>query len=290
MFNNDRAERGTRRLDQEPIEPALPVDDQEALAEYPITWVIELRVVGTPSVVQVRVQDEMVVGRSDPRYDTQPDIDLEPYGAYDLGVSRRHAQLFPKNNRLLLRDLGSSNGTYINGRYLLQGQEYRLRHGDMLTIGKLQLQVFFDIMPASKDLVDKTQPIQLKIPLIGSGEHILVVDNDRDVAAVVGSLLEQMGFNVLTVGTVNDAVTLIDQRMPDVAILELILPGANGLELVNYIRKNQGDKHIPIIIISSAAGGFQMEQAMDAGVDIYLYKPVGLDELIRAVSKTIHQG
>ena len=70
-----------------------------------------------------------------------PDIDLTPYQAYASGVSRLHAVVKRENNRVAVMDLGSSNGTYVNGRRLNPHTEEALSHGDIVALGKLKIQI-----------------------------------------------------------------------------------------------------------------------------------------------------
>lgn len=92
------------------------------------------------SSLQVIVSDSaLIVGRSDPRTRYQPDVDLTPYGAYRLGISRRHATLTQQNAHLCLTDSGSRNGTAINGQALTPKEAYPLQDGDTLRFGQLYL-------------------------------------------------------------------------------------------------------------------------------------------------------
>lgn len=276
-------ERGTRRLDGLDIESLAPVDAGDS-QEYVLPWVVELRVVGTPSVIQVQVKEELLIGRSDPKSQDRPDIDLEAFEGYQKGVSRRHAVIAIHNNRLIIRDLGSANGTYLNRRALREGEQYRVRHGDTITIGKLELQVLFAVMPSSKEQ-DKTQPTRFEIPLIGRGQHLLIVDDDADVAFVLGGVLEQAGFKATVARTYTEAVSVINTQMPAALLFELILPDRSGLDLVSFVRDRKGAKDVPLLVVSSITGGYQMGQAIDAGVDVFMCKPVGVDELLRGISK-----
>jgi pSer/pThr/pTyr-binding forkhead associated (FHA) protein len=70
-----------------------------------------------------------------------PDIDLTPYQAYASGVSRLHVVVKRDSNRIIIMDLGSSNGTYLNGRRLTPHVEEPLNHGDVIALGKLKIQV-----------------------------------------------------------------------------------------------------------------------------------------------------
>ncbi|MCF6278627.1 MAG: FHA domain-containing protein, partial [Anaerolineales bacterium] len=69
--------------------------------------------------------------------------DLTKYRAYECGVSRLHAVLRKKKHKLFVMDLGSSNGTFLNGKRLEANQEYALRNGAVLSLGKLKIQVLF---------------------------------------------------------------------------------------------------------------------------------------------------
>jgi hypothetical protein len=105
-------------------------------------WRVIFQTMGAdPKVLGVDVRDIAVVGRSDQIVSGIPELDLEPFGAQEHGVSRRHAIFLLSNEGLTLMDLESTNGTWINGVYLQPGQKYRLRAGDRVEFGRLRLVV-----------------------------------------------------------------------------------------------------------------------------------------------------
>lgn len=254
-----------------------------------LPWVIEFRVVGTPSMVQVRLTGDMLVGRSDPGQGIKPEIDLTPYKGFAAGVSRRHAKIFLKNDRLFVQDLRSTNGTALNGITCQPDQEYRLRHGDELSFGRLRMQVRFAVIPATDRLrsTQEMRPLPVEIPNVGSGQHVLVIEDDAEVRNVFRLALENAGYNVTTVPDVAKALGVLFYKMPDVIVLDLMLPEMNGVDLVKYIRKHETDKHVPLIVVSGAAGGYQAQQALDAGVEAFLPKPIGVEELVKAVAQVV---
>lgn len=71
-------------------------------------------------------------------------LDLTEFNAFQHGVSRRHCQLERQQNRLLVTDLGSSNGTYLNGDPLFPYTQYTVADGDFLTVAALRFRVLFD--------------------------------------------------------------------------------------------------------------------------------------------------
>jgi pSer/pThr/pTyr-binding forkhead associated (FHA) protein len=87
---------------------------------------------------------KVIVGRGDPLSSTpQPDVDLGPFGAETLGVSRHHVELNWRNGLIYIADVGSTNGTLLNGQRLIAGVERILRDNDELMIGHLRTLVRF---------------------------------------------------------------------------------------------------------------------------------------------------
>lgn len=256
--------------------------------DFAMPWVIEMRIVGTPSVLQVQVKEQMIVGRSDQAKGTRPEIDLDPFNGYYLGVSRAHAMISALNSRVSIRDINSANGTFLNGGRLEPGHEYKLHHGDQISFGKLDVQVFFVVTPSSHEK-NQTDYSEVIIPTIGAGQRLLIVEDDRQVAGALGSVMAQAGFKVITADSVSEALMRIDQQAPDLVVMELILSDGNGIEVVKYLRGKADAPNTPVIVVTGATGGYQMGQAMEAGVDVFLTKPVGIDELLTGVRKVFEQ-
>ena len=94
--------------------------------------------------VTVPVAEVITIGRvSDIPDDSHPDVDLGPYGAGEKGVSRKHVKIKRKNILVYVADLGSTNGTLLNGRRLIPNAERLLRNGDELQLGHLKMKVKF---------------------------------------------------------------------------------------------------------------------------------------------------
>lgn len=110
--------------------------------------VLALRVRGSVEVYELRPQQakqELIIGRSTPGSAIMPDLDLNTKQAADLGVSRMHLSLRydAEHRALLVTDMGSANGSFINGQRLLPQEIRVLRHGDELRLGRLVLLVSF---------------------------------------------------------------------------------------------------------------------------------------------------
>lgn len=94
-----------------------------------------------PTTLGLDVRQELVIGRADTGDEPHPGLDLSPYLAADQGVSRQHAVLIPMNEGLYIGDLGSKNGTWINGQFLEPGGRHQLAPGDTVELGLLRLVV-----------------------------------------------------------------------------------------------------------------------------------------------------
>jgi pSer/pThr/pTyr-binding forkhead associated (FHA) protein len=94
--------------------------------------------------VTLPIAARVVIGRLGHSPDAdQPDVDLNQFSAREKGVSRRHCAITRKGKLVYLSDLGSSNGTRLNGKRLFGDQARLLRAGDALELGKLRLLVRF---------------------------------------------------------------------------------------------------------------------------------------------------
>jgi hypothetical protein len=131
----------TRKLgatDEPPKPASFPTGDVIVTDQEPIILEIEDQQVVVP------VAEVLTVGRvSEVLDDSRPDVDLSPFNAGDMGVSRKHIKIKRKNILVYVADLGSTNGTLLNGRKLIPNAERLLRNGDELQLGRLKIKVKF---------------------------------------------------------------------------------------------------------------------------------------------------
>jgi pSer/pThr/pTyr-binding forkhead associated (FHA) protein len=127
---------------------AEPMPDRGPRPEtslLPPPWRLLLQVGGeNTTTIGLQVRDRTIVGRIDEgESDSDTDVDLNPYGGFQNGVSRKHAIITHENGALYVEDLGSTNGTRINGFELIPHKKYRLRDGDELEFGRLRIVLRF---------------------------------------------------------------------------------------------------------------------------------------------------
>jgi len=104
---------------------------------------ISLHIMESGQILSLAGHTEFTIGRATEGQPILPDIDLTNFDAFSQGVSRLHAVLRIVNQKLVIIDLGSSNGTRVNGQKILPHIEYPLNHGDVLALGKFKIQILF---------------------------------------------------------------------------------------------------------------------------------------------------
>ena len=120
-------------------------DITRATSELNDENVLILHVDSVESPIMLQLRKELILGRVSEQVENVTYLNLTPYGADELGVSRRHARLLRDQKAVYLTDLNSTNGTRLNGESLPSSVEKRLRDGDEIALGKLKLYVYFKI-------------------------------------------------------------------------------------------------------------------------------------------------
>jgi hypothetical protein len=101
---------------------------------------LSLHIIRSGQILPLDGPGEYIVGRVSEGQSILPDVDLEPYAAYESGVSRLHARITVEDSQIWITDLGSANGTRLNDQKLAPHQAYPLSHKDVLRLGRLSIQ------------------------------------------------------------------------------------------------------------------------------------------------------
>ncbi|MGH8202271.1 MAG: hybrid sensor histidine kinase/response regulator, partial [Steroidobacteraceae bacterium] len=117
----------------------------------------------------------------------------------------------------------------------------------------------------------------------------LVVDDSITVRRVTQRLLERNGMRVLTARDGIDAVSLLQDNIPDVILLDIEMPRMDGYEVAAHVRNDARLKDVPIIMITSRVGEKHRARAIELGVDDYLGKPYQEAELLDAIAPLVER-
>ena len=104
---------------------------------------VRLSIVDTGREVEFALDTDVTLGRLDPASATFPDIDLTPDSGLEKGVSRRHAKITRKGSDLFLEDLGSVNGTFLNGKRLTPYLPHPLKDNDEIRLSRILMRVHY---------------------------------------------------------------------------------------------------------------------------------------------------
>lgn len=118
---------------------------------------------------------------------------------------------------------------------------------------------------------------------------ILVVDDEKNILELVRFNLEREGFQVLIALDGTEGLELARDEKPDLIVLDVMLPGMNGLEVCQELRREAVTKHIPIIMLSARAEEVDRILGLEMGADDYVTKPFSPRELVARIKASLRR-
>jgi PleD family two-component response regulator len=117
----------------------------------------------------------------------------------------------------------------------------------------------------------------------GARYTILVVDDDRNLRTVIRTCLELGGYGVVVAADAAAALALLNHEVPDLIVLDVVLPGMDGFELCRRIRRHPTCAHVPIMMLTARAETEDAVAGFEAGADDYISKPFSPQEMLARV-------
>jgi len=114
-------------------------------------------------------------------------------------------------------------------------------------------------------------------------DKILVVDDEADIVALVRRILEKDGFQVVTAVDGDEALLKAEAEMPDLVLLDLVMPGKTGLEVCKILKSQAKTRHIPIVMFTALGRDVDRKLTMEAGADGHFTKPFTPETLVAEV-------
>ena len=118
---------------------------------------------------------------------------------------------------------------------------------------------------------------------------ILIVEDEPAIAELITLTLRRSGHQTVHAESVERAVTLVDQAMPDLALIDWMLPGASGVELVKKLRRDKRTKTIPIIMLTAKSEEANKLLGLETGADDYITKPFSPKELVARIKAVLRR-
>jgi two-component system, cell cycle response regulator DivK len=123
-----------------------------------------------------------------------------------------------------------------------------------------------------------------------AGEEILVVEDNEKSMKLFRDVLQATGYRTLEASTAEAGVELAVAHLPALVLLDVQLPGINGVEALARLRRHERTGAIPVLALTAQAMHGDRERFLGIGFDAYLSKPVDIVELLRTVGELLERG
>jgi DNA-binding response OmpR family regulator len=121
-------------------------------------------------------------------------------------------------------------------------------------------------------------------------KRILIADDEPSIVAALEYLLQQGGYEVLIARNGDEALGLIEQRIPDLVLLDVMMPRKSGYEICSRIRDRAEWQHIKVIMLSAKGRDAEVAKGLAIGADLYVTKPFSTRELMARIDGLLGQG
>lgn len=115
-------------------------------------------------------------------------------------------------------------------------------------------------------------------------KKVLIIDDSTTTRAVLKVYLSGQSFDFLEASNGQDGLQLARQELPDVIIIDLRMPGMDGMTFCRRVRAESALKHIPIILITGSKGADVRAEALRSGASVFMTKPIDVPTLAKVVS------
>ena len=119
-------------------------------------------------------------------------------------------------------------------------------------------------------------------------EKVLVVEDDQEINEMVGAYVEIAGFDYLPAHDAATAFSTLSKSRPDLIVLDLMLPDADGFEVCRRVRSHPETRHIPVLMLTALEGEEERRKGRECGACAYMTKPFDPDRLIDALRDHVH--
>lgn len=122
-------------------------------------------------------------------------------------------------------------------------------------------------------------------------KRVLIVDDDIELLQLVCFLLDRINVETITAKNAADAAKILrEPPLPDLLILDLMLPGISGMEFLRQMRARSVFDQLPVLVLSALIDPNQIREALDSGADRYLTKPYIANNLLTVVQEMLRTG
>ena len=114
---------------------------------------------------------------------------------------------------------------------------------------------------------------------------VVIIEDEPDAAEMLGEMMRVSGFRVVKSYSSGPAISMIKKEMPDVVILDIMMPDISGLDILRLMHEEPKLAGIPVVVVSAKSMPADIQTGLDAGAAVYLTKPVGFLDLKNAIHR-----
>lgn len=118
-------------------------------------------------------------------------------------------------------------------------------------------------------------------------KRILVVDDEPDLVMILRTALQTEGYEVVTASNGPDGLEEASNSEPDLMVLDVMMPGMSGFEVLKKLKEEPKTSQIPVIMLTGVSEREKIQEALSSGIDYYLIKPFEFDELIEKIARAL---
>ena len=146
----------------------------------------------------------------------------------------------------------------------------------LLAIETLLPRVLFELRQEVDKYADSKpdNPLETQTPQLTSAPTILIVDDDPGFRFITGEALKAAGFNVIVASCGEEALPMVEEMLPDIVLLDAIMPGIEGFEVCRQIRKRRDIRNIPVMILTGLGDMDSVNRAFESGATDFIVKPI----------------
>ena len=116
---------------------------------------------------------------------------------------------------------------------------------------------------------------------------ILIIEDNAKNLKLVRDILQVKGYATLEAGTAEDGLVIAAARRPDLVLMDIQLPGMDGIQALAHLRADPGTAHIPVIAVTASVMQQDRKHITEAGFDAYLPKPIDLKDFLETVKRVL---
>lgn len=126
-----------------------------------------------------------------------------------------------------------------------------------------------------------------KMKIDRSTLKVLLVDDDPNILLSLEFLMRKSGYTVLIARNGNEALELLNENIPDLTLLDIMMPDVDGYEICRYIKQNDALQHGKVVFLSAKTREADIQKGYALGADLYVTKPFSTKELVKKVDELL---